>query len=314
MLSSSSDTEELSPVAGICGIIVEEPLNVDEAEVFRPACPLIAIDNRTTSKLADVILEEGQSLDALCESMRQSPIASATLVQLTRNNEQRSIFDGLFAESLAYSTLQHSKQFEAWLHESKPNNTKHFTNEPILAKRLEDKLYLTLNRPENRNAWSTAMRDALVQNLQVALIDDSISSVFINANGPSFCAGGDLTEFGSARDAGEAHVTRQTRSPAWLMHLLADKLQISVQGACVGAGIELPAFASHIVANPNAFFQLPEVNFGLIPGAGGSASILSRIGRSRFNYMALTGERIDANTALSWNLIDAISESTNDPS
>lgn len=311
MLRSGATTEELSPVAGICAVVIEEPLQDAEATAFRPACPLIAVESSTTSSLPDVILEEDQSLHNLIETIQRSPIASATLVQLSRNNEQRSISDALFAESLAYSTLQHSAQYETWLREFKPNNVKRFSEQAILAKRQGSQLHLTLNRPENRNAWSTAMRDALVEHLQVALIDDSITSILLNANGPSFCAGGDLTEFGSARDAGEAHVTRQTRSPAWLMHLLADKLRVSVQGACVGAGIELPAFANHITAKPDAFFALPEVSFGLIPGAGGTASILKRIGKSRFNYMALTGLRIDAETALSWRLIDEISEEAN---
>ena len=56
------------------------------------------------------------------------------------------------------------------------------------------------------------------------------------------------------------------------------------------------------------FFQLPEVAFGLIPGAGGTASMLRRVGRSRFNYLALTGTRIDAETALQWRLIDDIND------
>ena len=93
------------------------------------------------------------------------------------------------------------------------------------------------------------------------------------------------------------------------MHLLREKITAVVHGACVGAGIELPAFAGRITARSDAFFQLPEVRFGLIPGAGGTASILNRVGRSRFNYMALTSERIDAVTALKWRLIDKIYDS-----
>ena len=254
-------------------------------------------------------MESDQSLEALIEGIEHSPIAAATLVQLTRLNARNSVVDALFAESLAYSSLQHSAKFESWLTSEKPTNIKHFAEPAILIGRSGDELTLTLNRPANRNAWSTDMRDALAEHLQFAFDDDTISQIILRANGPSFSAGGDLTEFGSARDAGIAHVSRQTRSPAVLMHLLKKKITAMVHGACVGAGIELPAFAARLQARSDSFFQLPEVRFGLIPGAGGTASILKRVGRSRFNYMALTGERIDTVTALKWRLIDEINDS-----
>ena len=270
---------------------------------------MIATADGANSDLVDVHVESDQSLDSLINGIEQSPIAAATLVQLTRLNERSSVIDALCAESLAYSSLQHSAKFEDWLASEKPTNVKRFSEPAILIDRSDNELTLTLNRPANRNAWSTDMRDALAEHLQYAFIDDSISRITLQGSGPSFSAGGDLTEFGSARDAGIAHVSRQTRSPAVLMYLLKEKITVLLHGACVGAGIELPAFASSIKARADAFFQLPEVAFGLIPGAGGTASILKRIGRSRFNYMALSGERISVETALKWNLIDEINES-----
>ena len=288
------------------GVIVSDALT--ETAALRPACPVIATAESATSDLIDVCVESNQSLDALIEGIEQSPIAASTLVQLTRLNVGSSVIGALCAESLAYSSLQHSKKFEDWLAEEKPTNVKHFAEPAILIDRTDNELTLTLNRPANRNAWSTDMRDALAEHLQYAFDDDTISQIILRANGPSFSAGGDLTEFGSARDAGIAHVSRQTRSPAVLMHLLKEKITATLHGACVGAGIELPAFASRIQARSDAFFQLPEVSFGLIPGAGGTASILNRVGRSRFNYMGLTGERIDVATALKWRLIDEIND------
>ena len=303
-LRSSAGAEELSAIAGVSGVVVHEKLR--STTPVRPQCPVIATHQGSVSDLVDVRLEPGQSLNALTNGIMNSSIAAATLVGLTRVNARNSVPDALVAESLAYSALQHSEQFETWLATKKPGNAKVFTLPPILAERQDDHLTLTLNRPENRNAWSTDMRDALAEQLQLALDDASIVRIKLCANGPSFGSGGDLTEFGSARDAGIAHLSRQSRSPALLMHLLRNKITAIVHGACVGAGIELPAYATKVEAHPNAFFQLPEVRFGLIPGAGGTASILQRIGRSRFNYLALSGERIDAVTALSWHLIDKI--------
>jgi enoyl-CoA hydratase/carnithine racemase len=73
----------------------------------------------------------------------------------------------------------------------------------------------------------------------------------------------------------------------------------------VGAGIEVPAAAARVVARAGTVFRLPEVSMGLIPGAGGTATVPRRIGRHRACYMALSGATIDLDTALAWGLVDA---------
>jgi enoyl-CoA hydratase/carnithine racemase len=79
-----------------------------------------------------------------------------------------------------------------------------------------------------------------------------------------------------------------------------------VHGACVGAGVELPAFAARVVARADARFWLPELGLGLVPGAGGTVSLPRRIGRQRTAWLALSGRPIDARTALAWGLIDEV--------
>jgi enoyl-CoA hydratase/carnithine racemase len=165
-------------------------------------------------------------------------------------------------------------------------------------------LRITLHRPERRNAYGRDVRDALVEALRIAVLDRDVAVVLAGA-GPSFCSGGDLDEFGTTPDPVTAHLVR-TRAGAGLpLHHLAERLEVRVHGSCVGAGIELPAFAGHIAAHPDTTFRLPEVGMGLIPGAGGTVSIPRRIGRWRALHMALTGETIDTDTALDWGLIDA---------
>jgi enoyl-CoA hydratase/carnithine racemase len=149
------------------------------------------------------------------------------------------------------------------------------------------------------------MRDALVEGLQVAAADPAVS-VVLRGRGPDFCSGGDLDEFGTLPDPATAHLIRSTRNAGRLLAALSTRVRVELHGACVGAGMELPAFAARVAARPDAYFVLPEVSLGLVPGAGGTASIPRRIGRQRTAWLALTGARIDAHTALSWGLVDEL--------
>ncbi len=127
----------------------------------------------------------------------------------------------------------------------------------------------------------------------------------LRGNGPSFCSGGDLNEFGTSDDLPRAHLIRAARAPGVLLHNLASRASAQVHGARIGAGIELPAFCAHVTAHREAIFQLPEVAMGLIPGAGGTVSIPRRIGRQRTVLLAATGRALDAPTARDWGLVDA---------
>ena len=183
----------------------------------------------------------------------------------------------------------------------------------MLVLREGDRLRLTLNRPARRNAFSAEMRDALCEGLDLALCDASIREVVLEGAGPAFCAGGDLDEFGTRPDPATAHAVRSTRSAARRMALCAPRLRAELHGACIGAGVELPAFAGRVVAREDAVFALPEVAMGLVPGSGGTVSVPRRIGRQRTAYLALSGSRIDAPTALRWGLVDEIAGGTCDP-
>ena len=149
------------------------------------------------------------------------------------------------------------------------------------------------------------MRDALCEALELALWDP-VLRVTLDGEGPGFCAGGDLDEFGSAPDPATAHIVRVSASVGRMLHELRDRVTVRVHGECVGAGLELPAFAGRVVARAGSRFRLPEIAMGLVPGAGGTVSLPRRIGRARTAWLALSGEAIDADTALRWGLADAI--------
>lgn len=257
----------------------------------------------------DVVVEREDDLALAAATMRAAPVAAMTLVQVLRLGERLAVTDALLLESLAYGTLLEGPEYRRWL-TSRGRRPPFMVNpEPaVLVSRSEARLDLVLNRPEKRNAYSAAMRDALVSGLELALADPSLTEVVLTGRGACFSAGGDLDEFGTRPDVATSHAIRSTRSAARLAARCAPRLRAEVHGAVIGAGIELAAFARTVVARSDAFFQLPELGMGLIPGAGGTASIPRRIGRQRAAWMALSGARVDAPTALAWGLIDAIED------
>jgi enoyl-CoA hydratase/carnithine racemase len=173
-------------------------------------------------------------------------------------------------------------------------------------------LHIVLSRPEARNAIDRELRDRLFDAFTIAAVDPDIRSIKLRAVGPVFSMGGDLDEFGTTRDPATAHLIRSRTLPALALTQRADVLEVHVQGACVGAGLEIAAFAGRLTAAPDAWFQLPELSMGLIPGAGGCVSVPRRIGRQRAALMILSGRRINARTALRWGLIDAIEVARSD--
>ena len=133
-----------------------------------------------------------------------------------------------------------------------------------------------LTRADRHNALDVAMRDQLHAALVEAGRGDG--PILVRGDGPSFCSGGDLDEFGTFPDPVIAHVIRLQRSLASVFDVLAGRLVVAVHGACLGAGIELPAFVRHVIAAEDASIGLPEQGIGLVPGAGGTVSVTRRVG------------------------------------
>jgi hypothetical protein len=254
----------------------------------------------------DVVVRSDDEREAVRGTVERAPLASLVLVQLLRRSLAREIGEGLLAESLAYSTLQAGPEFAAWRAGRRELERPPGAGPAVLARREGDELRLELNRPEKRNAFSAEMRDALCEALALVIQDASLRRVVLTGAGPSFCSGGDLDEFGALPDPATAHAIRSTRNAAALLARVAERVEARVHGACVGAGAELPAFCRRVVAGPDAFFQLPELSLGLVPGAGGTVSLPRRIGRQRTAWLALTGRRLPAEQALAWGLVDEI--------
>ena len=253
------------------------------------------------------------SLADVAAAVESSPAAAISLVHVLRATERLGVAEGLTVESMAYSMLQQGAVFRRWLAERERRERPEPVAEPVRLARTDGRLHVVLHRPAVRNALSAAMRDALWEAFDLADADPSIAEIHLWGDGPSFCSGGDLDEFGSARDPAEAHRVRVGRSVGRRVHEHAGRVTAHVHGACVGAGIELTAFAGRIVAAPDTTALLPEVRLGLIPGAGGTVSIPRRIGRHRTTHLALIGEPIDVRTALAWGLVDEVVDEVEPP-
>jgi len=297
--------------AGDLTLDADETRRVREALASLPA-PTVAFATEKPGALGKALLdrfdidaEEPAQLERLGAAVQHVPLAAGCLAGLLRHGEHRSIEAGLVAESTAYSTLQGGPEFARWLesHTKRPMSDE---GAPLRVWRELDTLHLRLDRSHKHNAFSAAVRDALCEGLELAIADTSIREVVLSGEGTSFSSGGDLDEFGSLPDPATAHAVRTTRSPARLLARCADRVRCELQGACVGAGVELPAFAARVSASEDAFFQLPELAMGLVPGAGGTVSLPRRIGRQRTAWLALSGERLDAETALAWGLVDEL--------
>lgn len=324
--------EDLGPLAGrpllavdLAGAAADEVARLTALAASLP-CVVVGVAEKDAPLAAGDVLLSGAATDPgppwrwcpdgvdgdlaeLAAAVDRSPRAATVLVQLLRLGRGRPLDDGLTAESLAYATLQGGPEHRAWLasRTGRPRRSASST-EPVTIDRDGDTLFVVLRRPEVRNAVDTGVRDGLVAAFDLAAADDTITRVVWTGEGPDFCSGGDLDEFGTTPDPTTGHLVRSTRSPARALARCAatTRVEVHVQGACIGAGLELAALAHHVVAAPGARFRLPEVAMGLVPGAGGTATIPRRIGPELTAYLALTGTPLDTPTALAWSLVDEL--------
>ena len=235
----------------------------------------------------------------LVELIARAPAPALVAAQLLRGSR-------VATESFAYSMLMAGADFRAW-RAGRPPGAGSERGARVRVERADGAWTITLSRPGRHNAFDGRMREQLCDALD-AVATGPPAPVVLVGEGPSFCSGGDLDEFGSAADPVAAHVVRTGRSAARRLARVADRLVAGVHGHCIGAGIELAAFAGRVIAASTTSFALPELSIGLNLGAGGASSIPARIGRQRTLELLLRAEPIDAGTALRWGLVDELVE------
>lgn len=159
---------------------------------------------------------------------------------------------------------------------------------------------LTLNRPAARNALTTALLAAVADTLDQLAADPACRVVVLTGADGNFAAGADIGEIagkGSAEGAVDPRKGHWARIRAFPKPLIA-----AVDGFALGGGFELALMADAVVLGATARVGLPETSLGILPGAGGGQRLLALVGRARASRLVLTGEIIDATTALEWGI------------
>lgn len=155
-----------------------------------------------------------------------------------------------------------------------------------------------LSRPEAVNAFNLRMRDELWEALGAARDDPDVCGLLLTGDGErGFCAGADLTEFGSAPSQAAARQARWARDLWDALWDMPKPTMAAVHGVCFGSGVEIAALCDFRIASPDAVFALPEASLGLVPAAGGTQTLPRVVGLPRAMEAALTGRRVSAQEA-----------------
>jgi enoyl-CoA hydratase len=272
-----------------------------------PPCPVIGLGDRDHpfARQLDAVIELPVSAESLASQVLAMPHAAAVVVQLLRLTPSLSLEEGLTAESLAYGLLQGSAEHREWL-AAQPRAGEAPSAGGVELARQGGHLTITLNNPETSNSIDRHMRDQLYDAFALAALDPEITRISLRGRGRTFSLGAQLGEFGTTTDPATAHAIRCRTLPARMAARILERLDVHVQGGCVGSGLELAAFSARFTASKDAWFHLPELSMGILPGAGGCVSLTKRIGQQRAALLILSGKRLSAKQALGWGLVDEI--------
>src|ERR687894_2974795 len=168
---------------------------------------------------------------------------------------------------------------------------------------------VTLNRPESLNAWNEPFGEELKQVITADAADDAVRAVLITGAGRGFSSGADLKGgFRPDPDDGMPNIRKELHE---LYHpiiagvrRLEKPVVAAVNGPAVGIGASLAFACDLVLAAESAFFGLAFVNIGLMPDGGSTLFVPAAVGKARAFQMALLGERVPAQQALEWGLVN----------
>jgi enoyl-CoA hydratase len=178
--------------------------------------------------------------------------------------------------------------------------------ETILVERRDRVAIVTINRPEKRNALNIQTRTEGAAVLDELRADDSIRVVVLTGAGDkAFIAGADIAEFAKRTAISQREVMLE-RSLFNAIDAFPKPIIAMINGYCLGGGCEVALACDIRIASERASFGQPEINLGIIPGGGGTQRLTRLIGEGKAMELILTGEIIDAQTALALGLANHV--------
>jgi enoyl-CoA hydratase len=171
----------------------------------------------------------------------------------------------------------------------------------VLVERDDRVAVVLLNRPKQLNALSSDVMEALVAALRKLDADPDVRAVVVGGNERAFAAGADVRELA---DATAISLYAGRRIEAWdAIRGIRTPLVAAVSGFCLGGGCELALLCDLVVASESARFGQPEINLGVLPGAGGTQRLTRAVGKALAMDMILTGRMLSAREALAYGLV-----------
>ncbi len=179
-------------------------------------------------------------------------------------------------------------------------------SEPVLLVEKRDGIAtLTLNRPDQLNALSFELREALVREMDAIRTDDSIGVVILTGAGRAFCAGMDLKEMG---DPNSRSRKIEPPQPTTMMRSLPQPVIGAVNGLAITGGFEFLLSCDMLIGTPAARFADTHARLGIIPSWGMSQRLPRMIGLNRAKELSLTGNYLSAERAYEWGLLNRVVE------
>ncbi|MFZ5670521.1 MAG: 3-hydroxyacyl-CoA dehydrogenase NAD-binding domain-containing protein [Pseudomonadota bacterium] len=160
---------------------------------------------------------------------------------------------------------------------------------------------ITLNSPPV-NALSFNVRDGLYEGFKAAIADEAVKAIVLICEGRTFIAGADISEFGGAQKGASLFEVQD------MMETSPKPVVAAIHGTALGGGLEVALVAHYRVAVPSAKCGLPEVNIGLLPGAGGTQRLPRIVGAAKALEMVTSGQHVPARDCLAMGLVDAVVE------
>ena len=181
-------------------------------------------------------------------------------------------------------------------------------SEPLVLTRQDAVAVLTIDRPDKRNAMTAAMWAALPGVLEAPAADPGVRALVVTGAGPSFCAGADISELlgGSDPDDPMADLRRHNLAAQAALRAFPKPTVALIRGHCVGGGVEIAASCDLRFADPTTVFGLPPAKVGIVYPPASIRALLDLVGPATAKYLLLSGETIDADTALRTGLVDRL--------